>query len=99
MRRETRMADPRMEQERILQRLQWMLDVVSSWADLAPAARAPDVPHGPNMDDVDAAKPADAALAMDAPSGPAASASPELATSADSDGDADTDRAHGSAAG
>jgi hypothetical protein len=87
MGKEARMADPRLEQERILPRLQRILDVVSSWADPAPDARAP------NLDDLETTGAADAA------SGPAAGASPALPASADRDGDADTDRTHGSASG
>jgi hypothetical protein len=50
------MADPRLEQERILPRLQRLLDVVSSWADRPPGARAPNVP------DMDHAPAAEAAV-------------------------------------
>lgn len=46
------MADPRLEQERILPRLQRLLDVVSSWADRPRAARAP---NPPDMDAAEAA--------------------------------------------
>ena len=100
------MADPRLEQERILPRLQRILDVVSSWAGRAPAARAQNVPNVDDLPDVDAVKTAVKtaagvviAAAADAASRSLAGASQALASSADSDGDADADRAHGSAAG
>jgi hypothetical protein len=97
------MADPHLEQERILPRLRRILDVVSSWADPTPGAPVSAVPA---IDDVSAAqaavKSAAAAITVAAAgdaSGPLAGTSPARLAGADSDGDADTDRTHGSAAG
>jgi hypothetical protein len=103
------MADPRLEQERILPRLQRILDVVSSWADRTPAARPQNVPDVDDWNDVDSLEAAQAAMkavagastgaAVEAMPRTLAGVSPALAGGADSEADADTDRAHGGAAG